>query len=331
MWAGFVSLVSNWGTEFHVIPASRIPQSISEIPANLWASTPQKARRPTISETEYVIWANKFKDSLFLPSSDEFEDRAVKAMNIKQKFSLLKDVKNESFHDVLGEVIKVFQGSGEAITVYLSDYTGNSLFYNYSWLGIDGAVARDGDEYGYTKARSKTPKDWPGPYGKLTIQLTLFDPHATFVRESVKVGQWVFLKNVQFKLGRNGCLKGYLREDRKAFEGKIQVEVMQRRDDEEGDEVSENYLRWKDGIRRKYEWEERFKKQKRELVEEASGGFKEKRKQADGVMNSKRRRTERRAAASAKVADAANRAKELDLNENGKPGSYCNTPDRLRD
>ncbi|KAH8805697.1 hypothetical protein F5884DRAFT_800255 [Xylogone sp. PMI_703] len=325
MWAGIVSLVSNRATEFHIIPASRIPQSMSGVRANLWRSYAQKGRYPTALETEYVIWANTFKENMSLPSAEVFEERAIRAMSVKQKFSLLKDVKSEAFHDILGEVVKVFDGSGESLTVYLSDYTANSSFYNYAWSGVDGEISREGDEYGYVSKLKKAPKEWPGPYGKLTIQLTLWDGHAAFVREKVKIGQWVLLKNVQFKIGALGCLEGYLRGDRHTFEGKIQVEIMQRRESEDQDEdYSENYARWKEGIRRKYEWEEKFKRQIKQLRDDAAGGFAEKRK-LDGTEKngSKRRRKEKREAAFAKAAAAANKAKEIDLNENVK----CNHPD----
>ncbi|RFU30763.1 hypothetical protein B7463_g5584, partial [Scytalidium lignicola] len=327
MWSGIVSLVSNRATEFHVIPASKIPRSISEVRVNLWKSSPQKGRCPTSFETEYVIWAHAFKENMDLPSAETFQERSIHAMNVKEKFSLLKDVKSDSFHNIIGEVVKVFDTTGESVTVYLSDYTANSYFYNYSWPGVEtGPAGRDGDQYAYaSKTRKKTPKDWPGPFGKLTIQLTLWDGHAAFVREKVKIGQWVSLKNVQFKFGAVGCLEGYLRGDLYASEGKIQVAIMQRREgDDEDEEYTKDYTRWKEGIRRKYEWEEKYKRQKRELLDQAAGGFNEKRKlEGTEKTGSKKRRKELREAAFAKAAAAANKAKEIDLNINVR----CGHPD----
>jgi protection-of-telomeres protein 1 len=117
---------------------------------------------------------------------------------------------------------------------------------------------RDGDKYGYTKSRPKTTNDWPGPFGKMSIQLTLYDGHATFVREQVKTKQWVLLKNVQVKFGRMGdCLEGFLRGDTDALDGKIQVQII-----EQSEEPDENDIRWKEAVRRKLQWWAKFKRQK---------------------------------------------------------------------
>ena len=236
-------------------------------------------------------------------------------MNVRQKFCLLKDVKPDTFHDILGEVIRVFDGSS-SVTVYLSDYTANSLFYNYAWGG-GTTEARDGDEFGYIKSRTKTAKDWPGPYGKMTIQLTLFDGHADFIRdEKVQANQWLLLRNVQIKFGRmGGCLEGMLRGDRDAFEGKVYVQIMKH-----SDELEDNDVRWKEAVRRKHDWWKKFEKQKQDMLDEAAA-VGDKRKRGDEVVkkNSKQRRKEQRAAAENRAANAeAKVAKKLDLNENSK-------------
>jgi protection-of-telomeres protein 1 len=248
---------------------------------------------------------------LDIPSDHEFEEKGKQAMNVKDKFSLLKDVKPGGFYNILGEVIKVHEVSSQAVAVYLSDYTENSQFYNHV-SAADGAdsEARDGDEFGYTKSKTKkTTNSWPGPYGKRSIQLTLYDGHANFLRDSVKVEDWVLLKNVQIKYGKiGGVLEGYLRGDREAFEGQVRVQIM-----EQVEEPNDNDERWRAAVQRKLEYKEKQEKQEKQN----SGG---KRKHDDAEpKNSKERRNAKRAATDKKVTASATKAKEkLGLNENSE-------------
>jgi protection of telomeres protein 1 len=317
MWAGVVSVLANVASEFHILPSGNIPAALPRNSKAPWQSVPlSKCRPPSSVETSYIIWANNHITNLCLPASHEFQDRAKRAMNIKEKFCLLKDIKADSYHDILGEVVRVYEGSG-SMTVYLSDYTANSFFYNHVWGNGGNAVPRDGDEFGYIKSRSKTAKDWPGPFGKMSIQLTLFDEHADFVREEkVHAKQWLLLKNVKIKFGRmGGCLEGVLRGDRGAFEGKVHVQIM-----EQSDEPDQIDARWKEAVRRKHEWWKKFEKQKQDILDEAAGlGDKRKRGVEVVTKNARQRRKELRAAAEAKVANTeAKVAKRLDLNDNSE-------------
>lgn len=313
--------MANVVSEFHILPSASIPSALPGNTSAPWKSFgPSKCRLPTNIETTYVIWANSQIDELCLPGTSDFQKRAQQAMNVKQKFSLLKDVQPETFADILGEVIKVYEGPGY-VTIYLSDYTANTLFYNYAWGG-GVSEPRDGDEFGYIKSKPKTTKDWPGPYGKMTIQLTLFDGHADFVRDKkVQAKQWLLLKNVRIRYGKmGGCLEGALRGDRDAFEGKVQVHIM-----EPSDEPRENDIRWKEAVRRKHDWWKKFEKQKQAILDDAAG-LGDKRKAVGQVMkkNSKQRRKELRAATVGKAAEVeAKAAKKLDLNIHGM---LINTP-----
>ena len=317
MWGGVVSILANVASEFHILPSTTIPKTLPQNAKAPWQSVPpSKCRPPSSMETTYIIWANNHITDLCLPGSRDFQERTQQAMTIKHKFCLLKDVKPDSFYDILGEVVKVYEGSG-SMTVYLSDYTANNLFYNYVWGNAGAAEPRDGDEFGYIKSKSKTAKEWPGPYGKMSIQITLFDNHADLIRdEKVHAKQWLLLKNVQFKFGRmGGCLEGVLRGDRGAFEGKVQVRII-----EQSGEPDQIDIRWKDAVRRKHEWWKKFEKQKQDILDEAAGlGDKRKRGVDVVTKNARQRRKELRAAAEAKVAEAEARvAKRLDLNDNSE-------------
>jgi protection-of-telomeres protein 1 len=312
---GAVSLLSNIASEFHVLEASKIPPSISAASTATWRSTPSsQCKRPTHAETCYVISANSHVNEIALPTNQEFQDKSIQAMNVKDKFGLLKDVKPNCYYNILGEVIRVWEGPSGAITVYLSDYTTNTGFFNYEWRGTGRtANPRDGDEYGYTNSKAKKAKEWPGPYGKMSIQLTLYDANADFVREQVKVGQWILLYNIRIKYGKMAqILEGSLHSEG----DRILVEVM-----EMAEEPGDNDKRFKEGVHRKYDWWKKFNEQnKKNLDEEVGLGDKRKRGNEDpSKSNSKTRRKERRATAELKAARLdANLMKTLNLNENSQ-------------
>lgn len=307
-----MSILANKASEFHVLPANQMPKTVGTISNVLWQS-PRGSKKPSLSETAYVVSLNSQKDEMALPSTQEFQEQTIRAMNVKEKFSLLRAVETGNFYNLLGEVIRVFDVNSSRLTVYLSDYTAHTNFYNYAWDGKDqNSGSREGDEYGYTKAaKSKAEKAWPGPFGKLTIQLTLWDEHAEFVRENVKAGQWIFLRNVQIKFGdMGGCLEGFVRGDN----GKLNVQVM-----EQSKEPDKNDAQWKDAVRRKLEYQKRFQKQKKEFDEEAAGLGKRKRGEETTKGNGKMRRRDQRAAMQNKVAaQEAKVAKKYDLNMNGE-------------
>jgi len=310
MWNGAISLVAHKSSEFYILSAAKVPKSPSGASNLPWQPYPPGRRRyPNAAETSYVIWASSRTKDMELPSDHEFQERKAQSANIKDKFTLLKDAKPKKFYNIIGEVRKVYDSCGP-LTMYLSDYTPNNLFYNHPWGGHVNEEGREGDEYGYIKPSKKATEDWSGPYGKLSLQLTLYDEHAEYVREYVKVEDWVLLKNVQIKYGKSGgYLEGFLRGDG----GKIGVEIMK-----QAREPEENDVRWVEALKRKLQWKNKFEQQRDDIQHEPAG-LGDKRKH-DGEQpsknNSKKRRQEKRAAAEKKVADAKAKAREqLDLNE----------------
>ncbi|KAL3417691.1 Protection of telomeres protein 1 [Phlyctema vagabunda] len=321
---GTVSLLCSWTSEFHILSAESISIPPNSAVYKSWRSNPISAKAPSRLETDYVVWAHKTIDKSFLPSAKEFQDRSMQAMAVSDKFNLLQNVKEGGFYNVIGNVVKKIELGHGCLTMYLSDYTAHSSFYHYTWEGRnEPAGGVDGDEYGYLTHRPKATKEWPGPFGKLVIQITLYDQHADYVREHVKVDQWLMLRNLQVKYGKMGaCLEGFLRGEREGDSGQIKVEIM-----EIAAEPDQNDERWKDAVRRKREWWEKFAKQKKEILEEAaqSGTKRKNDDEKTSKPNGKKRRTERRAAAQKKIADAeVNLARRLDVNEHVR----CNNPDK---
>lgn len=316
---GEVQLLSHYSTEYHILRASDIPKDVFPITKASWISTPPaRCRRPEPIETKYVIWSNQHLDELELPNTQEFEEKSNMAMNIKDKYSQLKDVKDGSFHDIIGEVKKIYGPGFDMVTIYFTDYTAHAQFYNYTLPGMSDVATegRDGDDFGYIKAKPKDEeKDWKGPFGKMTIQLTVFDQHADFVRAKVKEGQWLRLTNVQFVRSKTGLLEGKLRGDRGAFEGKVQVEIMKQSED-----AQNNDPRWAECVQRKLDWTKKHKRNLEKFKEEiAKAGTKRKADGQPSGKNSKARRKELRANADAKAATTEKKIVEnIGLNDIGK-------------
>ncbi|EAW14469.1 telomere-binding alpha subunit central domain protein [Aspergillus clavatus NRRL 1] len=127
-----------------------------------------------------------------------------------QKFALIQNVEERTFVDLIGEIIKIHYNESEKVALYLTDYTANQELYNYV---VDGVDAREGDEYGY---QPRSLKNWPGPAGRMTLQITLWEPHASFAREHFRAGDIVRLRNVHIKRSRieGSLLEASLHGDR---------------------------------------------------------------------------------------------------------------------
>ncbi|KAH8600048.1 hypothetical protein B0O99DRAFT_503754 [Bisporella sp. PMI_857] len=306
LWSGQVSLLANHHTEFHILAASHIPQSLADPPSHEqdWNSYPAVAKKPGSLELSYVVQTRKDLDEgEELPTADDFRIKACRALKVKDKFSLLKDVKPDCFYTIIGEVIRVFDG-GIGVTVYITDYTTNPSFYDYSWKDDASTGGRDGDEYGYLqkKAKNNDTNTWPGPYGKQTIQLTLFDAHGLFVREHVKIHEWLRLKNVRIKHAKiGGCLEGVLYGEGE----KVNVETMQMSED-----PRENDERWKATVARKRDYWKKFNEQKAKYLKDTEELDSTKKRRAieepvEEKSNSKKRRKKRREAGQLIAAGAA--------------------------
>jgi protection-of-telomeres protein 1 len=147
----------------------------------------------------------------------------------RQKFSLIRDVQSAQFYDIVGEVVKTFPSGGSAFEVYVSDYTPNENLFKYEWTPPSDDHGGPGDEYGYIGRR--TNQSWPGPYGKLTLRVTLWPPHSTAAQSTIKEGDYVELRNVHIKFDQHHQLEGAVHEDRR-YPDSIQVRRITDKKDE---------------------------------------------------------------------------------------------------
>jgi protection of telomeres protein 1 len=222
------------------------------------------------------------KDSI-MPSETEFQQRASASLNIKPKLCLLSDVNDGKFCDLVVRVCRDPYDHGDKVTLYVSDYTENPSFFNFSWENIRDLVSRRaGDPYGYTGAQNGAAEDsgkpvWVGPLGKRAIQITAFEPHAGYVREHVTAGTWISLRNVQIKYGHdNQNLEGKLRGDLD-FPNKINVSLVDIEADADGvDQRAREAARVKEAVRRWRQDDAETKAQLKQLKAAETAGVKRK-------------------------------------------------------
>ncbi|KAI1655599.1 hypothetical protein F4813DRAFT_366624 [Daldinia decipiens] len=287
------SLLSHKSTIIHMYSASKIPRPPKSAKQALLDPVRPSDRRPLDKEHEYVSWLYHSTNKSVIPDAAEFTFQVDQSRNVKDKFKVLSDIQEGQFCDVIVNVIKDPFDQMDKATLWVSDYTENDAFYKFSWDSIDISEGRDGDPYGYTM-KNVTPNTWPGPYGKRSLQITCFGLHGEFVRDEVKAGAWVKLRNLHIKYGHNANnLEGYLREDRSAFNPGVQIDLLSTDDQNNIDQ------RLKDAIRRKRDYEKAKKSQMKNFAANESGkgngGKRKEENQEEKKRASKLRRMEQRA------------------------------------
>ncbi|KAI5921404.1 hypothetical protein F4810DRAFT_678868 [Camillea tinctor] len=310
-----VSLLSNRRmTKVYVYSASEIPKPPGSAKCALHLPQRSMDRVPDDKENEYVSWLFHTIEKDPVPTPTTFDMQVNQSRRVKDKFATLGSVRPGQFCDAIVQVLKEPFDLADIVTLWVSDYTENEDFYKFSWDATNEPAGRDGDPYGYVNTAIPAAKGWPGPYGRRSMQVTCFEPHASYIRSEVRAGQWVRLRNLQIKFGRNANnLEGFLREDRTSFSGQLSVDVLETNDPDTCDK------NLKEAVRRKLDYEKARKKQKKSFAANngvVSGAAKRKPEEDSETKNSRLRRKEAREALELKVKEQDKRAEaRLGLNE----------------
>lgn len=130
----------------------------------------------------------------------------------KPRMCLIKDLEPDTFCELVVQVVKKhFWGNdGDKGTLWVTDYTPNERLPDIE--KNDNVVGMEGDRFAYISGKRS---DWPGPWGKHTLQVTLWEPHATFSRQKVNVNDIVHLSFVRPKYSRQHDLEANVNTDRK--------------------------------------------------------------------------------------------------------------------
>lgn len=254
-WKGMTMGMSNWGTSWVVFPAASIPAKAPLSAVLLKHAKDSRSLVPTLSEMQYAISLCNSRDrsTFTAPSSSPTGLARTPLLDApstvqgRDKFSLVKDVKIETFYNLIGQVVKLFPSNGN-VELYITDYTGNPMLYHYPEPDDEDGSGREGDKYNYTVGTSANKK-WNGPYGKLTLTVTLWGGNnAYFCQHNIKENDFVHVRNVRIKWSNDGKGEGTLFPDRR-YPDRIDVTVLKNCEDDD---------RVKDVLRRKRDYWKKF-------------------------------------------------------------------------
>ncbi|KAI8625319.1 hypothetical protein F5Y19DRAFT_267441 [Xylariaceae sp. FL1651] len=305
-----ISLITNKTTSIHVYSALNIPRPPQPAKDALRPPTGRsEARQLGEKEHEYVSWLYHYINKDFVPDVATFQRQVDQSGHKKEKFCTLDKAVDGKFCDVIVHVVKAPFDQMDKTTLWVSDYTENDSFFKFSWDGAKQSGGRDGDPYGYVNTGVQAATNWIGPFGKRSMQVTCFEPHASYINSEVQINQWIRLRNLRIKIGNNGFnLEGVLHEDRDFSHSQRQVDILKWNDSTDCDP------RLKEAIRRKKEYEKLKKKQLKSFAANENGDTTSTKRNADDgnehKMNSKARRTEARQAARRKAEELDKRAEE---------------------
>jgi hypothetical protein len=327
-----LSLLHNYQTSFYLFAANRMPSLPGDpTPALRETKLPQK-RALTAPYLKYVTAFFHTVDKERLPTPQEFNTVKVQSVSIKDKFTELKDVQDAHFYDLKVNVVREPYDTGDKMTLWVSDFTENELFHQFSYdpLANTTSEGQDGDEYGYMSkfapGSGNSTNSWTGPYGRKSLQVTCWGHHADVIRSlKLGLGAWVQMKNVQVKFGHNGGnLEGFLREDSSARERR-RIHPL-----DLGGQALGLDPQLKEALRRKRDYEKSKKSDLKDIAEAARAGQKRKSFAASQVVtqakakpeNRKKRRAREKMEAAAQQEDQQ-AFPETKLNPQGQELSGC--------
>lgn len=257
--------LAKWTTTWLVYSADSIPQQAPSKFSQIKYEKDPRASPLSTAEILYAISLCNSQDrstfrTIINTSVKEPNNRVSEATPVippqrREKFSLIKDVQIDNFYDLVGQVVKIYPSNGCA-ELSITDYTSNQLLYNYEWGVAGGEDSREGDEFNYI-SRNSVKKKWPGPFGRMTLMVTLWPPHSYYAQTDVKEQDFVLLRNVRIRYSRDAKVEGSMHTDHK-YTDRVDVSILKdHRDD-----------RVKNVLRRKLEYSKKFKAQSEQFIED---------------------------------------------------------------
>lgn len=290
--------MSTWNTEASVFPAATIPDENFKVAYGSnhrvipHVTTGGKERRPSDEEQLYIIGLHKWaKDTIHLPASMPIPSMPRHHINANissrdsttpgNKFRLLKDVSDNAYYDLVGEIAKTWR-TDLYTTIYFTDYTPNKQVQPITTGDEPFGADRDGDPHGYT-SDIKSRKVWTGPIGQLCLQIFLWPPHSRWANDNLVEGDFVFIRNVRIGTRNNNkYLRADLNEDQRNPD-QIDIRKINHNDKRCRDMISRRENYW---VQREQQPEKRLsKKQKRRLEKKLRAQEAAKSGQADNISD----------------------------------------------
>ncbi|KAJ4984372.1 telomere-binding alpha subunit central domain-containing protein [Stagonosporopsis vannaccii] len=203
-WQGRMDCVSNPRSDILVFHADKIPvpelsQAYLLGTQRLPYHTLAGAREPTSAEQKAVL-VLKHSSSGSAQDVRQYASTALLNPTTRRKEALIKDLTFNQFYDIDVQVLTLYYTNYGTVDLKVTDYTANKELYMYA----------DPDH----EPDMVFKREWPGPYGQVTLQVRLYEPHATWARENLTKGDFVHLRNVHTKLSPANFLEGVIHADR---------------------------------------------------------------------------------------------------------------------
>ena len=330
-------LLSNFGSSWSVFHCRDIPEQLpadKELQLPYTTNGPKGGLKLNQEHMRYAIELCGLRERSEWDSREAVQNSTTPTSGalqeapgpLREKFALIASVGAGRFYDLVGEVVKIWP-NGSWMDLYVTDYTENSLLYNYGREddGQDASkIGRDGDPAGYLDGKriSKKKHDWNGPKGCYTLTITLFPPHADFAGRKLKLGHHVLLSNVHVKLGKGpgpSRLEGAMHNDTKHPE-RVNVSMVSPETDE----------RVKELLRRKRDYVSVYGSKGLNAMGASSHSIKRKHDHASDVGQARKRekRQRQKTRDAAKTGAQARDAKDQRTTGSAQPGTRAPQPPR---
>ncbi|KZM20988.1 uncharacterized protein EKO05_0005220 [Ascochyta rabiei] len=203
-WRERMDCVSTPSSGVLVFPASKIP--VPELSHAYLLGTRRLvhhatpgAREPTMPEQTAVL---KLKHSSSGAAQHVQQHASMTSFNApaRRKEALIKDLELGRFSDIKAQVVNIYYSNNGTVELKVTDYTANKNLYLYADPDKDPDLV--------------AKHDWRGPYGQVTMDVRLYEPHAAWARGNLSNGDFVFLRNVHIKASPANMLEGAMHEDR---------------------------------------------------------------------------------------------------------------------
>ncbi|KAH7384270.1 hypothetical protein DE146DRAFT_748534 [Phaeosphaeria sp. MPI-PUGE-AT-0046c] len=203
-WMSRIDAVSIMRSGVVIFPATGIPvpelsQAYRAGTQSLPYSATSFSKDPTAQEQMAVINL-KQAASGSVQQMEQFSTASSLRASTRDKLSLIKDLDFTTFYDVRAQVVNIYYNNFGNVDLKVTDYTENSSLFRY--------VDPDDQDYAFQRM------DWKGPYGQYTLNVLLYGPNATWAREQLVMGDYVYIKNMRTKLSPANKLEGVVHEDR---------------------------------------------------------------------------------------------------------------------
>ncbi|KAJ4372817.1 hypothetical protein N0V86_008183 [Didymella sp. IMI 355093] len=203
-WQGRMDCVGQPGCGVIVFPGSKIP--VPELSQAYLLGTQRLSyhatsgtREPTTQEQKAVL---QLKHSSSGSAKDVQQHAVIASTNTsnRRKEALIKDLSFDRFYDINAQVVNMYYSNNGTVELKVTDYTANKDLYLYADPDRDPDLV--------------FKREWRGPYGQVTLDVRLYEPHAAWARRNLSNGDFVYLRNVHTRNSPANMLEGAMHQDR---------------------------------------------------------------------------------------------------------------------